>query len=378
MISLLFDGRSDEAVINSLTHDPKAFPVALGCHGCAHFEQCGGLCVQAPLLDCLALCCNDPDNCTRVCRNAPSARFADQLREIDGFGFENVPRSPVVGHAIHDDVVPLVYHGSGRVNKLTGGTFALRLSDIVHFPNKALKFPDRASLCAAYRIPEDAQIILSGVNQDHRIEPWWTLGTARLGIIEEMRRIGIGLVTTPNFSVVLDQPRTDDMHALKRILITFAEFAQGGLPCALHAHGRTERDFERWDVELAAREEIQTLSYEFTTGPGRRARRQWHLDQLAQLASDAGRELDIFVRGDPEVISFLRKHFRKVIYLETSAFMKTLKRQRAERVGNTSLRWQPSPTLRGESLDGLFAHNVQERADLLRSLYFAGQPDKAG
>jgi hypothetical protein len=378
MISLHFDARSDETVINSLTHDPKAFPIALGCHGCFHFAQCGGLSVKAPLFDCLDLCCNDSDNCTRVCRKAPSARFADQLREIVGFEFGNVQRAPLVGHAIREDVVPLVYHGSGRVNKLTGSTFALRLSDIVNFRTQALKFSDRTSLCEAYRIPENAQIILSGVNQDHRIEPWWTLGAARVAIIEEMRRIGIGLVTTPNFSVVLDQPRTDDMHALKRILITFAEFAQGGLPCALHAHGRTERDFERWGTELASREEIQTLSYEFTTGPGRRARRQWHLDQLAELASKVGRELDIVVRGDPKVISFLRLHFRKVIYLETSAFMKTLKRQRAERDGNASLRWQPSPTIEGESLDGLFAHNVQERADLLRSLHFAGEPYKVG
>src|SRR5262249_53484202 len=153
------------------------------------------------------------------------------------------------------DIVPLVYHGSSRVNQLTGATFALRLSDVVNFRKKTLKYSDRASLCAAYRIPENAQIILSGVNQDHRIEPWWTLGNLRIGIIEEMRRIGIAMVTTPNFSLVLDQPRTDDMHAMKRILITFAEFAEGGIPCALHAHGRTERDFERWGVELADRTE---------------------------------------------------------------------------------------------------------------------------
>jgi hypothetical protein len=30
MNSLHFDPRSDETVIDSLTHDPKAFPVALG------------------------------------------------------------------------------------------------------------------------------------------------------------------------------------------------------------------------------------------------------------------------------------------------------------------------------------------------------------
>jgi hypothetical protein len=370
MISAHFDTRSDETVINALTHDPKAYPVALGCHGCHHFAVCGGLCVKG-LFDCLDLCCNDPDNCTRVCRKAPSVRFADQLREIGGFDFSNVPRAPIVKHQIYDDIVPLVYHGSGRVGQLAGSAFALRLPDIVNFRERKLKFSNRASLCAAYRIPEDAQLILSGVNQDHRIEPWWTLGADRIAIIEEMQCIGIDMVTTPNFSVVLDQPRTDDMHAMKRILIAFEEFAKGGIPCALHAHGRTERDFERWRAEIAIRNEIETLSYEFTTGPGRRARRNWHLDQLAGLAAAAGRDLDIVVRGNPEVIGFLRGHFRKVIYLETSAFMKTLKRQRAERDGNDRLRWTLSPTEPGEALDGLFSHNLGERVTLLHSLHYA-------
>jgi hypothetical protein len=378
MISLHFDARSDETVINALTHDPKAYPVALGCFTCPHIAECGGLCVRAPIFDCLDMCCGSPETCTRVCRNAPSSRFVDQLREIEGFDLGNVPRAPAVEHKIQADIVPLVYHGSGRIAELKSSAFALRLPDIVNFREGQLKFKDRASLCAAYRIPEDAQLILSGVNQDHRIEPWWKLGEARIGIIQQMRSIGIDLVTTPNFSVVLDQPRTDDMHAMKRILIAFAEFAEGGIPCALHPNGRTERDFERWAAELATRTEIGILSYEFTTGPGRRARRDWHLDQLAGLAATAGRDLDIVVRGDPGVITFLRRHFRKVIYLETSAFMKTLKRQRAERVGNDSLHWIFSPTKPGEALDGLFVHNLQERLSLLRSLHYAEQPAKAG
>jgi hypothetical protein len=193
-----------------------------------------------------------------------------------------------------------------------------------------------------------------------------------------MRRVGIDLVTTPNFSVVLDQPRTDDMHAMKRILITFDEFTRGGIACALHPNGRTDRDFERWTAEIAARTEVKTLSYEFITGPGRKARQRWHLDRLGDLAAAAGRDLDIVVRGDPDVIGFLRKHFRKVIYIETTAFMKTLKRQRAERVGNDSLRWISNPTGTGEALDSLFSHNLHERISLLRSVYYAGQPGEAG
>lgn len=377
MISLHFAARSDETVINALTHDPDAYPVALGCASCSHIAECGGLCVKAPIFDCLDMCCNTPETCTRICRKQPAAVFVDQVREIGGFGLSDVPRAPVVNHTVNTEIMPLVYHGSRRAHVLRNEAFALPLPDLVNFRWGRLRFPDRAALCAHYRIPVDTQIILTGVNLDHRIEPWWRLGERRVEVIEEMRRIGIDLVTTPNFSVILDQPRTDDMHAIKRILVTFAEFASGGIACALHPNGRTERDFERWGDEIAARPEITTLAYEFITGPGRKARQSWHLNRLAYLSARAGRDLDIVVRGDPSVISFLRQHFRKVIYVETTAFMKSLKRQRAERVGNNRLRWVASPTAAEETVDDLFVHNLQERIALLRSLHY-GEPPTGG
>jgi hypothetical protein len=55
--------------------------------------------------------------------------------------------------------------------------------------------------------------------------------------------------------------------------------------------------------------------------------------------------------------------------------MKTLKRQRAERVGNDRLQWMLSRTEPGEPLDALFAHNLQERISLLRSVHYAEQSE---
>jgi hypothetical protein len=368
MIEKHFDGRSDEAIISALTHDPGAYPMALGCAPCPQRRVCGGLCIKAPILDCLGFCCGAPDSCTRVCRNRPG-RFVDQVREIDGFALDNIERAPVIECGIEADIVPLIYHGSRRVRALRNDVFALPLPELVNFREARLRYPDRASLCEAFRIPLDARLILSGVNLDHRIEPWWKLAERRKPIIDDMRRIGIDLVTAPNFSAVLDQPRTDDMHAMKRIGIVFAEFANGGIACALHPNGRTERDFERWGVFIAERDEVTTLSYEFITGPGRNARRPWHLARLADLSHQAGRDLDIIVRGDPRVIPF-----RHVIYIETTSFMKTLNRQRGERVGNNRLHFATAATGPDESVDDLFVHNLQERIALLRALYYGDRP----
>ena len=320
-------------------------------------------------MDCLDLCCGNPSGCTRVCRNK-TASYVDQVREIGDFHLRTVPRSPTLQVSLDHEIVPLVYHGSSRTGALQNDIFALRLPDLVNYSTGALRFNRREDLCSAFHISPHAEIMLTGVNQDKRIEPWWTLADQRIAIIKQLVSLGIKLVTVPNFSVVLDHPRHDDMHAMKRIGLLFSEFQNAGMPCALHPNGRTEQDFVRWGRFIASRDEIQVLAYEFTTGPGRKSRKEFHLEQLARLADVAKRDLDIIIYGKPDVIPTLLQSFRKVVYIETTSFMKTIKRQRAVRKKNDALAWLPAPTKIGEMIDPLFAHNVEERALYLKAKYY--------
>ncbi len=363
------DMRGDDTVARSLTHDQTNNSISLGCAFCPHFEECGGLAVPASLMDCLDLCCGHPEGCTRVCANAPE-RFVQQRREILGFGFGNIPRGPVLPVALPDQLFEMIYHGSRRHGPLKAKVVALRLADLVDFRKKGLRFASRKELCEAFRIDDTAAIVLSGVDHDHRIEPWWSLGEQRAEVLKALFNLGISLVTTPNFSVVLDNPRTDDLHALKRIGIVFAEFQAAGIPCALHPNGRTDRDFERWGQFIAERPEVTILAYEFITGPGQKLHKQIHLGHLASLAKAAGRPLDIIVRGDPAVIPELRRWFRTVYYIDTTAFMKAQKRQTAERVANDSLRWVSTPTPVGTPLDDILETDVGEQLAYLRASYY--------
>ncbi len=286
-----------------------------------------------------------------------------------------MPRAPVLPLSFSQEVVPLVYHGSNRASALQHDFFALRLPDLVNYATGKLRFKTREQLCAAFHIWPDSEIMLTGVNQDTRIEPWWALADRRIPTIKQLVGLGIKLVTVPNFSVVLDHPRHDDMHTMKRIGLLFSEFQTAGLPCALHPNGQTEQDFVRWRRFIAAREEVRVLAYEFTTGSARKARMGFHLDQLASLAEGAGRDLDIIVYGTPDVIPALRRSFRKVVYIETTSFMKSIKRQRAVRKNNDALAWAIAPTKVGEVIDPLFAHNLYERALYLKAKYYGGRDD---
>ena len=369
------DTRSNAVVIRTLTDRPDQHPLSMGCPSCPSFSSCGGLRVEANLLDCLSLCCGSPNSCTRVCKNNPD-RFVDQMREINGFGLGNVTRAPVLPSAQLESIIPLVQHGSRRERLFDAATVALPLPHLINYRKGLPRFETRQQLCETFKISENAKIILTGVNPDERIEPYWGLSDKRAEMIDYFLRMGIALVTAPNFSVVLDHPRFDDMHAMKRIAILFSEFQNAGLACALHPNGRTDRDFQRWAEFIAQREEVTTIAYEFTTGTGRKDRIGFHLEKLGLLVKHANRPLDLVVRGKSFVIPELRKIFRHVSYIESASFMKSMKRQRAQRTTNQGVEWIGTPTPVGASIDTLFEHNFREQVLALRASYFADKLSK--
>jgi hypothetical protein len=85
-------------------------------------------------------------------------------------------------------------------------------------------------LYEAFQVSLSSKVVLSGVNHDKWFEPWWSLGQAnRATIIAAIAKLEISLVTVPNFSLVLDNPRMDDLHSMKRIALLFAEFQNAGI-----------------------------------------------------------------------------------------------------------------------------------------------------
>lgn len=65
----------------------------------------------------------------------------------------------------------------------------------------------------------------------------------------------------------------------------------------------------------------------------------------------------MILRGGTNVLPALTKAFPDITVLETSAFLKTVKRQRAKLNDKGLLDWTPSPTSSTEMLDHLFADN---------------------
>ena len=341
-----------------LWDDPSRHPQSLACSICLERNRCGGVHNDAGILDCHDLCtCADKSECDMVCRLNPSV-FVARMREVGGLDFDNAPRTNANGIPTLPLVVPFVDNRYSRVAVLDEPIVALSLYKLVNFGTGKLIVSSRAELAARFLIPQGAQVIVSGVEKDKPIERWWNLGD-RESLLVSMKELGITLVTTPNFSVLTDVPRTDNLHSMKRILLSWTEMAVAGLATALHINGRTEHDYFRWGNLIAERPEIENLAFEFATGCGRSERIDWHVAQLCELADRIERPLALVIRGGGRKLKELSKHFAQVTLIETESFSRTIRRRWAYIAEAGRLKWVKLKTPVGAPLDDLFEHNVR-------------------
>lgn len=281
------------------------------------------------------------------------------MREVGGFDLAKVPRArPLVAPEL-PPIVPVLFHGSARVARIAPPAAALSLYQMFSRRTGEPRYASHEALCAAFCVKAGTPLVLTGTDRDRPLERWWGLGgERRRAVIRAARLAGVVMATAPNFSLFLDRPRWDDLHAMKRIALVHLEFMEEGLPAALHVNGRAEADFARWASYLASRPEITHVAYEFGTGTGWAGRRQQHATWLVSLARSVGRPLALVVRGGADMLPLLVSAYASVTVLETNVFMKTVMRQRAVPAGaNAPLIWQASPTPPGAPLDGLWADN---------------------
>jgi hypothetical protein len=340
-----------------LWHNECLRTPSLGCDKCPEHAICGGLRVEQSLYDCLGLCCGKPDDCDSVCRLKP-VQFADRVREIQGFSFDNIPSSTPLQAPSLPRLVPVIYHRASRVGTFDGASVvALPLYKVIGKHSGEARYKDRADLARGFGVSENTTILLTGTDRDRALERWWSLGDRRRDAIKALRLLGIKFVTTPNYSLFTDQPRWDDLHSMKRIAITHEEFLSEGLPAALHLNARTDKDWQRWKQYLTARPEITHIAFEFGTGAGYPARMPWYATHLSNLALAVDRPLHLIVRGGNGLLPPLRGAFAQVTVLETTAFMKTMHRKRLEASPSGKYVWSGTQMGRSETLDSLLLLN---------------------
>ncbi len=329
--------------------------MSMGCIDCPELGICGGQTINGSGFNCLDHCCGKPGNCQAVCPKAQ--RFTDRIREVGGLDLAT-PQAASLGPRTIASYLPMLFHGSALANTIEAPAVAIPLYRF--FDQSAeCRFDKRDSIVQRYKIDPSADIILSGVAQDHEVEGWWKLETpGRIKAIANFRRLGIAMVTTPNFSLMVDRPRWDDMHSMRRIVLAHHELVSEGQAAALHVNGRTRHDFERWSDYVAAHPEVTHIAYEFTTGTKSPERMRQHALWLIELAKAAGRRLGLILRGGTQVLGLLSQ-FYDISLIDSSPFEKAQHREVAWIDQKGQRRWKKRLTPPGEPVDALLGENIR-------------------
>jgi hypothetical protein len=333
--------------------------ISLGCQGCVERRVCGGLRSSAGLLNgCREFCdCKNPKLCLWVCPKNPRGYFL-RKQEINGFDFDDV----AFARGIAIDQLPSFI--SVVFPRVLG-------PEVIRVPIAALPFSaafdEQDGDAVAFSSSELAarcsvrakRWVLSGVEGDQRVERWWKLNNRR-SALEKARRSGVVLATTPNFSSIIDVPRPDNLHALKRILICWEEIQNAGICGAIHLNGRTGHDMQRLAEFICVHKEIEFVACEFLTGTSRFEGAQSYLDRIKRLVATVDRPLKLVLRGGASHLDVLEGLFAQVIYLNAAAFSKTHSRKAATVLASGQIKWADHKTQPGESLVDLLRHNLEK------------------
>ncbi len=313
----------------------------LGCGDCPHVERCGGLQINAPVAHCQDLCnCENPDKCDTVCMSSPE-RFVRRVREVNGFGLNGVNLSASLPWPKVANYVPVVDRSMRALQASKLSIAALPMREACKLDAGTLVALSKEELAEKYGGAPEQGWILTGVDHDSKIEQIWGLGEqGRFALFDGFKQAGISCATTPNFSLMADVPRPDNLHSCKRIGIIWGEMNAAGIPTALHLNGRTRADFDFY-ASILNGSGGDSVAFEFATGSVSPDAADLFLKRLEYLTARVKRRLHIVVRGGVHLYPRLLGMFESVTQLDTGAHMKAKHRQVLERgTGPRGYRWR--------------------------------------
>lgn len=201
---------------------------ALGCSRCPDLKPCGGLSISAPIYNCHVFCQCSSDQerakCALVCRSGRPTDYVRLCREVKGWTLDNVSRAPKASIKPLPLHVPVIDTRSRRSEPPLGNAFAVRLHRLYNNRTGQPRSETARQLKERYILPANSMLVIDGVATDQPLENYW--GRARdQGIIDYIVSLQPSLVTVPNFSLIADVPRYNDLYNIKRQAIAWHELA---------------------------------------------------------------------------------------------------------------------------------------------------------
>lgn len=334
----------------------------LGCGACIDRPICGGLHLRntgSLLVSCMSHCtCADTSQCDFVCPRKPE-EYVRRHREVDGWELTNIPKARTVELPRLPDWIALL-QGNLMSHRATvlDDCLALPLTYALSGRGHATRARTRQELAQSYGVRPRRGWVLSGVQEDPAVERIWTLPDISR-IARQLVHAGAIFATSPDFSTILDSPRHDNLHAMKRIAWVWYHMTQGGLCTALHLNGRTDHDFVRWAEFIRQQPAVKAVAFEFLTGTATKQSADQYCARLTKLSHAVGRDLVLVIRGNAEAAHSLRAVFKQVVFIDSTAYMRSMKRRKAYVNEGGRLAYLPVQTSTSRETRALLRHNIQ-------------------
>lgn len=334
----------------------------LGCGNCIDRAVCGGLHLRntgSLLVSCMSYCtCEDIAKCDIVCPRK-TEDYVERHREVDGWDLTTIPTARTVEMPRLPDWIPMLQGNLlGQRASTLDDCMALPLTYALKGRGHATRARTRQELSQSYGVRPRHGWVLSGVQEDPAVERIWPLPDISR-IARQLVNAGAIFATSPDFSTILDCPRHDNLHAMKRIAWVWYHMTQGGLCTALHVNGRTDHDFDRWAEFIRLQPAVKAIAFEFLTGTATKQSADQYCQRLADLAGAVGRDLKLVVRGNAAAARSLRAIFKHVVFIDSTAYMRSMKRRRAYLNDNGKLAYLPVRTSTSREARALLRHNIQ-------------------
>jgi hypothetical protein len=283
-----------------------------------------------------------------------SPNITKVVRDAGGFGIDQHWHLTQAPHVL-PDYIPHIGHRSGRSKPLPCRDVALTTYDVLAAGSKSgrhLSTP--VELRDHFKISRRARVLSLSIAKDNRLENYWKHELSRR-LPQRLAALGIQYVTTPNYSLPLNVPRTEHLVNIRRSVVCGERMSLAGLSVIPHLNAMTQADWDCWRDFLRDHPQIHYVALEFQTGLRVKQKAMWHLSQLLNLQESLARQLHVVAVGGGRHLCYLAE-FPAVTIVDSGPFIRTLKRRR---VDHQNGKWAITATAEGESVHDLLHHNVR-------------------
>lgn len=170
--------------------------------------------------------------------------------EDTNFDFDSIPR-----------YIPQI-KGNKFSTPLDISAFAVGIDQVIS-PKKLKLTKNILEINKKFNIGNNAVSIIQSYARDDHVERMWAMAK-KLNLYGKLSSVNPGLVTSIDFSVYDDEPRSWQLIAIYRSIKVYNELIRNDIPSILHVFWATDYDLKRW-IEIINKNKISAIAVNFQT-----------------------------------------------------------------------------------------------------------------